>query len=52
MITILGAWKGIEPVRWLVGVLTELVSSVYFPVEVLPEQLQAVSQLLPQTYAM
>ncbi len=52
MITILGAWKGIEPVRWLVGVLAGLVSGVYFPVEVLPEQLQAVSRLLPQTYAM
>jgi ABC-type polysaccharide/polyol phosphate export permease len=52
MITIIGAWKGTEPVRWLVGVLTGLVSGVYFPFEVLPEQLQMISRVLPQTYAM
>lgn len=52
MITIVGAWKGVEPIRWLVGVLTGLVSGVYFPLEVLPEQLQAISRVLPQTYAM
>ncbi|MCC6003900.1 MAG: hypothetical protein LM590_06120 [Thermofilum sp.] len=52
MITVIGAWKGIEPVRWLVGVLTGLVSGVYFPFEVLPEQLQMISRVLPQTYAM
>jgi len=52
MITIIGAWKGIEPVRWLVGVLTGLVSGVYFPFEALPEQLQMISRVLPQTYAM
>jgi len=52
MIMIIGAWKGIEPIRWLVGVLTGLVSGVYFPFEVLPEGIQVVSRILPQTYAL
>ncbi|MGC8578172.1 MAG: ABC transporter permease [Thermoproteota archaeon] len=52
MITIIGAWKGVEPIRWLVGLLNGLVSGVYFPVEVLPKEIQDVSLLLPQTYTL
>lgn len=52
MITIIGAWKGVEPIRWIVGLLNGLVSGVYFPVEVLPKFVQDVSLLLPQTYTL
>ncbi len=52
MITIIGAWKGVEPIRWLVGVLTNVFGGVYFPVEVLPPKLRTVSIILPHTYSL
>lgn len=52
MITIAGAWKGIEPISWLVKLLVGLLAGVYFPTEALPDSLQLISLLLPHTYAL
>lgn len=45
-------FKRNEPVSWFIGGLTGLFSGVYFPVEVLPVKLQAVSYILPATYSL
>ncbi len=47
-----GAWHGMEPIQWAIGLLAPLVSGVYFPSEVLPKSLQIISVLFPQTYAL
>ncbi|MGB9877218.1 MAG: ABC transporter permease [bacterium] len=52
MIWFAGAWYGEEPIQWVVSMLAGLISGVYFPPEVLPKSLLAVSQFLPQTYAL
>jgi ABC-type multidrug transport system permease subunit len=52
MIWIAGAWHGEEPIQWAVSMLAGLISGVYFPPEVLPKPLLALSQFLPQTYAL
>jgi len=51
MIWIARAWHGTEPITWTIGVLTSLVSSVYFPAEILPEWLKMIAYNLPHTYA-
>lgn len=40
-----------DPVLWLVGQASAVVGGAYFPIEVLPEWLQALSWALPMTYA-
>lgn len=39
-----------DPVSWLVGILQGLVTGVYFPTSILPNWLQKISMVLPQTY--
>ncbi len=51
MYWLVGAYRGIEPIRWLVRVLTPLVSGVYLPIDVLPDKLRLLSLFIPQTYA-
>lgn len=41
-----------DPIGFLWGVLSGLLSGVYYPIEVLPGWLQAVSAVLPTTYAL
>jgi len=41
-----------DPVTWLVGSLTGLLSGVFYPVAVLPDFLQNFSNLLPMTHAL
>jgi ABC-2 type transport system permease protein len=45
-------FKRSEPVGWFVGTLTGLFSGVFFPIEVLPLKLQAISYFLPTTYSL
>lgn len=45
-------FKRSEPVGWFVGTLTGLFSGVFFPIEVLPLKLQAISYFLPATYSL
>jgi len=51
MYWLLGTYRGVEPIRWSVVLLAPLVSGIYYPVEVLPPELRAISYLLPHTYA-
>ncbi|HEV2193852.1 MAG TPA: ABC transporter permease [Nitrosopumilaceae archaeon] len=37
-------------VQWLIGALSMLFAGVYFPIKLLPSQLQTISWILPQTY--
>jgi len=46
-----GVLYGVEPISWLIGLLSSVASGVYFPPEMLPEWLRAISMFLPQTYA-
>lgn len=46
------SYRGVEPIRWTVRTLVPLISGVIVPIHVLPESLQRVSLLLPQTYAL
>lgn len=41
-----------DPVNWIFGGISSLVGGVYYPVQVLPKPLLAVSYLLPITYAL
>ncbi len=41
-----------DPITWIFTTLTGLFSGVLFPVEYLPPQLQAISMVLPTTYAL
>lgn len=45
-------FKRSEPVSWFIGSLVGLFSGVYFPIEVLPLKLQAISYVLPVTYSL
>ena len=44
-------FKRSDPVAWLIGALTYLLSGVVYPVEVLPAALRPLSALLPATHA-
>lgn len=43
-------WAGTEPISWFFIVLSDLFSGLYFPIEVIPENLRILSYILPQTY--
>ena len=43
---------GTNPVEWLVGFAVTLLAGVYFPPTVLPQWLQRLGELLPQTHAL
>ncbi len=45
-------FKRSDPINWLVGAIAYVFSGVFFPVSILPPLLQAVSILLPFTYAL
>jgi len=45
-------FKRSDPINWLVGAITYVFSGVFFPVAVLPPWLQAISYLIPLTYAL
>ncbi|MDD5195863.1 MAG: ABC transporter permease, partial [Candidatus Omnitrophica bacterium] len=45
-------FKRSEPIGWFISSLTGLLGGVYFPVEVLPPKLQAISYALPITYSL
>lgn len=47
---ILIVWKQGDVVQWLLGAMSSLFADVYFPITILPAQLQAISWALPQTY--
>ena len=51
MYWLLGTYRGVEPLAWVIMVLAPLVSGIYYPIEVLPEPLIWISKLLPHTYA-
>jgi len=40
-----------NPVTWIVNVLSNLISGVYFPVSLLPPEIRALSFVIPQTHA-
>lgn len=40
-----------DPISWAIGILTGLLSGIYYPVNILPSYLQALSKILPPTYA-
>lgn len=44
-------YKKGDPISWAYGILTGLLSGIYYPVEVLPGYLQTLSKILPSTYA-
>jgi ABC-2 type transport system permease protein len=45
-------WKRGDPIPWLFDAASWLLGGVFFPVDLLPAPLQAVSRLLPITYAL
>jgi len=45
-------FKRSDPINWLVGAIAYVFSGVFFPVSILPPALQAISSLLPFTYAL
>lgn len=49
---LLKSWKGREPIQWSLALLSNVLSGVYFPVEVLPTSLRSLAYLLPQTYVL
>ncbi|MBS7648089.1 hypothetical protein KEJ17_00360 [Candidatus Bathyarchaeota archaeon] len=52
MVYLIDAWHGQEPIQWTINLLAGIVSGVYFPPEILPEWLRAISYYLPQTYTL
>lgn len=52
MIFVLDARGGSDPVRLIVGTLSDIAAGVYFPIHVLPRWMQSASCLVPQTYAL
>lgn len=46
------AFKQGDPVNWIFGAITGILSGVYFPVKVLPDFLNRISDFLPNTYAL
>ena len=52
MFFLLNAKEGIEPVSWIISMLTPFLSGVYYPPEILPKALQYIAWLLPQTHGL
>ncbi|MCD6368515.1 MAG: ABC transporter permease [Thermoproteales archaeon] len=52
LVFIIGPWRGIDPMLWIVSTLGGVFSGVYFPIEVIPENIRFISYLLPQTYVL
>jgi len=52
MIWIADIWYGQEPIQWFLSLLSNLISGVYFPPEVLPSFLQILAFMLPQTHTL
>lgn len=50
MYWLVSAYRGVEPINWLVRVMVPLVAGVYIPREILPKELMLIGKLLPQTY--
>lgn len=50
MYWLLGTYRGTEPIRWLITLLVPLVSGIYYPIDVLPQELKILSLFLPHTY--
>lgn len=44
-------YKRGDPISWILGLLTGLLSGIYYPIDILPSYLQALSKILPPTYA-
>lgn len=44
-------YKRGDPISWTLGLLTGLLSGIYYPVDILPSYLQVISKILPPTYA-
>lgn len=51
MIWLIGAWHGVDPLNWVINLLTSIVSGVYFPPSLLPNWLRVASYYLPHTYS-
>lgn len=49
--TLLNSKNWSNPVSWLTTFLAGLLAGVYFPIEILPDWLQKLAHILPQTYA-
>lgn len=41
-----------DPINWLISILSTLFGGVYFPISVLPEELQSAAYLFPITYSL
>ncbi len=52
MFFLLDAKQGLEPVSWVVSMLTPFLAGVYYPLEVLPESLQPLAWCLPQSHGL
>jgi ABC-type multidrug transport system permease subunit len=50
MYWIAGSYRGVEPITWLVRIITPLAAGIYVPRDILPEALKIAGDLLPQTY--
>jgi len=50
MYWLVSAYRGVEPIRWLIRIMTPLVSGIYVPRQILPRWLKILGDLLPQTY--
>jgi len=52
MIYLVDARGGQDPVRWILGILSGLVSGVYFPIQALPESVRWIGCFIPHSYAL
>ena len=52
MIYLVDARGGQDPVRWVLGILSGLVSGVYFPIQTLPESIRWIACLIPHSYVL
>lgn len=52
LIYLIEARGGEDPIRWIVGILVGLASGVYYPLSILPQWVQWLGCLIPQTYAL
>ncbi|MFH0816549.1 MAG: ABC transporter permease [Methanobacteriota archaeon] len=49
---LLNAKGQVEPISWFVGTVSALVCGVYYPPELLPPSIHAISYIFPHTYAL
>lgn len=52
MIYLVDARGGQDPIRWIVGILSGLVSGVYFPLQALPESVRWIGCFIPNSYVL